>query len=99
MASVQFSEAEELAVAQPREDPALDHLHSNLDFGLIPGMGGTRRQDRRAVVARQVGVGGGGFGLVAAGALDGALEVIRDEQRWYCTQVFEGADVRADPVG
>ena len=34
-ARVQLGEREERLVAQPRQDPALDHLHGDLDLGLV----------------------------------------------------------------
>jgi hypothetical protein len=32
---VQLGQAEEAPVAQPRQDPALDHLHADLHLGLV----------------------------------------------------------------
>ena len=44
---VQLGEREEPTVAQPRQDPALDHQHADFDFRLVARLGG--RVGRMAV--------------------------------------------------
>lgn len=34
---IEFAQQEQLAVAQGREDPALGHLHTNLDLDFVLG--------------------------------------------------------------
>src|SRR5260370_40571950 len=55
--AVQFGQREEALVAQAGEDPALDHLHADLDLGLVARPTWSRRQDRRAAVPGEVLVG------------------------------------------
>jgi hypothetical protein len=50
-------------------------------------------------MARELGVGGGRFGLVAAGALDRALQIVGHEQRRHASHEFEEPHVGADPIG
>src|SRR6267378_3206590 len=54
---VEFGQREEAPVPQPRQNPASDHLHPDLDFGLVPGLVGACRDDRGAVMPGQVGIG------------------------------------------
>ena len=95
---VEFGECEERAVSEPRENPALHQQHARLDGGFVAGVKRARGQNRRAVVARHVGVGGGRLGFIAAGALDRALQIIGHQQCRYRAEEFEGTDVRANPV-
>ena len=50
---VEVPEREEAPVPEASQDPALDHLHANLDLRLVPGFSGPRRQDGGVVVLRQ----------------------------------------------
>ena len=95
---VQLRQREELAVAQPCEHPALNQEHSGLHGSFITRFFWTRRQDRRAVVLREIGIRRGRVGLVAAGLDDRALEIIRHQQRRHRAHVLKGPDVRGDPV-
>jgi hypothetical protein len=74
---VQLGQAEEGVVAQAGQDPALDHLDTDFDFGFVFGLANASRDDRRTVVLSQVMVGGVEIGLVAAGVLDPDLEIVR----------------------
>ena len=58
----------------------------------------SRRKNGRRVMPGQILVGRGRFRLVAAGALDRALEIVGDEQSSHTPHEFEAADVRGDPV-
>jgi len=53
---VQLGEAEELAIAQHRQDPALRHEHIGLDDGLVPGMSGPGGHHGGAVVLGELEV-------------------------------------------
>src|SRR5215470_12796297 len=52
--AVQLRQREEALVAQPRQDPAFDHLDRDFHFGLVAWLARPRRQDRRTVVAGEV---------------------------------------------
>jgi len=50
---VQIGQAEEGAVAQARQNPALGHLDADLGFGLVLGLAGSRGDHRHAIVLGQ----------------------------------------------
>ena len=53
---IEFGQREEAPVPQPRQYPASDRLNADLDLGFIARLVGPRRDDRRAVMPRHVGV-------------------------------------------
>ena len=95
---VERAEVEEGLVAEPGQYPALGHEHTGFDGGLVTGLARPRRDHDGAVVGGQVLVGAIDLGLVAAGAGDGALELVRDPQRGGAAEVVHHVDVRVDPV-
>ena len=78
--------------------PPLGHEHAVLDCSLVPGLPRPRGDDDGAVVGGEVLVGAVDVGLVAAGAGDGASELVRDPQRGGAAEVVHHVDVRVDPV-
>ena len=96
---VQFLEAEEAPVAQPRDDPALDQQDRGLDLGLVAGLVGASGQDGRAVMGGHLGVAAVDLGLVEARADHAGLQVVGHDQRRHRAEGGEGAGVGADPVG
>jgi hypothetical protein len=90
---------EEPSVPQPRQDPAFDHQHADLDFRLVARLARARRQNRRAVMRRQPEIGPVEPRLLPAGAVDADLLVIGHELRRHTAHEREGANVRANPVG
>ena len=95
---VEFGQREEAPVPQPRQNPAPDHLHPDLDFGLVPGLVGARRDDRGAVMPGQVGIGPIDHRLVKAGLGDAGLEIVADRLPGGAAEIRKGADMRGDPV-
>ena len=95
---VDFREGEELALAQGRDDPALDYLNADLRLGLVPGPIRPRRNDCHAVVFAQVAVGGVQIRLVIAGMGDSGLQVIWDHDLGHATEELPGPHMRTDPV-
>ena len=95
---VQLAEREEAAVPEARQDPALDHQHADLDLGLVARAPRPRRQDRRAVMGRQVEIGPVETRLVPVGAGDADLWVVGHQLRRHAADEGERADMRADPV-
>ena len=96
---VERTELEEGLVAQTGEYPPLCNEHTILDRSLVARFPRPRRDDDRAVVGGQVFVGAVDAGLVAAGAGDGAFQLVGDPHRSGATEVLRHADVRVDPVG
>jgi hypothetical protein len=96
---VQLQEGEESVVAEARENPPFHHLHAHLDFGFIPRTGGAGRDDRHAIMLRELGVGPVEGGLIAMGSAYGGLEVIRDYDLGHPTKRREGMDMGPDPIG
>jgi len=96
---VQLGEREEAAIAQPCQNPALDHQHADLDLRLVARAPRPCRQDRGAVMGRQIEIGAVETRLVPVGAGDPDLRVIGDQLRRHAAHEGERADMRADPVG
>lgn len=94
---VQLAEREETAVSQARQDPALDHQHA--DLGLVAWATRPCRQDRGAVMGRQIEIGPVEARLVPVGAGDADLWIVRHQLRRHTADEGERAGVRADPVG
>ena len=74
---IEFQQGEERAVAQRRQDPALDHQYAAFHLGLVPRLANSGRQDRYAVVRGHVLVSGIGIGLVAMGLAHPGSQVVR----------------------
>ena len=72
---IEFGQAEETPVAQPRQDPALDDEQGAFHLGLVPGFPRPDGQYGHAMVGSEFPVGGIEFGVVEGGVLDAALEV------------------------
>jgi hypothetical protein len=86
-------------VAQRRQDPALDALHGGLDLGLVARLADAGRQDRHPVVLGEVLVARVEVGLVAAGTVHAALEVVEDDRPCDAADVVERPHVGTEPVG
>ena len=95
---VELGQRKEGPVAQPRQDPPLHHLHTHLDFGLIPGPSYPRRHHRHPVVHRQVLVGRVQLRLVSARPADSRLQVVRHHHLRQASREFKRPYVRLDPV-
>ena len=77
--SVELGEGEECLIAKTREDPALGHLHGDLDLGLDSWLPRTRRQNRSHVMARPLVERPLHAGVVLACDRDGGLELVGHE--------------------
>ena len=95
---VELSEARESAVAECRQNPAFDQLHSGLDLSLVARLARTSGHDSHAVVRRHLLMGAVEIGLVTAGAAHPGAKVVGDNDLWYAAEELEGAHVRAGPV-
>ncbi len=92
---VQLGQREEPPVAQPRQDPALHHLHADLDLCLVTRFVWTGRDDCGAVVRRHVGVGAVDRRLVEAGLGDPGPQVVADDLPRHAAEGGQRVDVRA----
>src|SRR5215510_859406 len=85
-------------VTEACENPPFYHLYADLDFGFIPRASGTSRDDRDAIVLRELGVSPVEGRLVAMGPVHSGLEIIRDHDLGHPTQCRKGADMGPNPV-
>jgi hypothetical protein len=90
---VQLGEREKTVVAQPCQDPALDHQNPDFDLCLVARLAGARRQDCRAVMGRQIEIGAVEAGLVPVGAGDADLRVVGHHLRRYPAHEGERPDM------
>ena len=96
---VQLREAEEAAVAQHGQDPALRDEHVRLDDGFVARVAGARGHHGRAVMLGELEIGAIDAGLVAACLGDAAAEVIGHEDRRRATEELDHPHVGSDPRG
>jgi len=78
---VKLGKREEAAVPQPRQDPALDHQHDDLNLGFVARFAGARRQDGGAVMGREIEIGAVQAGFVPVCAIDPDPGVVGHELR------------------
>ena len=64
---VELGQAVKAAMAQPTEQPTLDNQHGSLNLCFVAGTTRPRRQDRRVVMGRHLGIGAVDLRLVEAG--------------------------------
>ncbi len=95
---VDLVHAGELLVAQPRHDLALDDLHRRFGLGLVLRVVGPR-QDRGAVVAREVEHGVVAARLVAVRVRDHRPRIVGHDQLGHAAVKGERARRRFEPVG
>lgn len=76
---VEFAQGEKLAIAQDRQDPALDHLHTNFNLVFVLGFSGSRGQHRYAVMLGQITVTGIDVRLVAMRFGDATAQIVRHQ--------------------
>ena len=83
---------------QPRQNPALRHLDTDLDLGFVAGLGGPGRNDDRVVVLRPVAVGALDARFVAARDRDARAQLVRHAHGWDAAEGLDGLRVARDPV-
>ncbi len=96
---VDLVHAGELLVPQARHDPPLDDLHRRFRLRLVLWMVWPRRQDRRAVMAREVEHGVVAAWLVAVRVRDQRARVVGHDQLRHAAEEAQGARRRFKPVG
>ena len=96
---VELGQAEEAPVAQPRQDPALDHLHADFDLGLVLRAPRARGQHGYAVVLAQLLHQPRGGGLVGAGVGDQCAGLVGHQQPGHAADEPQRVDDRGHPVG
>ena len=65
-------------MAQAGQHPSADDLHADFHLGLVARLAGPGRDESRAVVADQIGIGAVDQGLVEAGPGDAGAEIVAD---------------------
>jgi hypothetical protein len=95
---VELGQAEEAAVAQPRQDPALHQQHRAFYLGLVARVRRPRSEYRAAVVTRKFLVRPFGVGVVAVGGLDERAGLVGNDQAGHTADELQGLHLRADPV-
>lgn len=94
---VQLGEAEEAAVAQGGEDPALGDEHRGFDDRLVSGPARSGGHDGRAVVLGELEIGAIDDGVEATGVGDPALEIVWDEHGGSPAEELHHPHVGGDP--
>jgi len=85
-------------MAQTREDPALHHQHTGFNLRFITRPTYPRRQDRRAVMRRQIAVGRVDPRLIPVRPQHTGAQVVRHDLARHAAQEVQRAHVRTDPV-
>lgn len=96
---IQIRKACEDNSAQPRENPALRHLHRAFQFGLVPRTARPHRDQRRAVVRREIEISRVRTRLVATPHDDAAAQLITDEGRRYAAEKAQRPRLAGQKIG
>ena len=91
-------QAEELLMAKPRHDPALDDLYSHLGLGLVLRFAWPCRQDHRLVMARALQCRAVQARLVPIRQRDQGARIVRHNHLRHATKVGERLAQRSQPV-
>ena len=86
---VDLMHAAKLLVAQTHHDPAFDDLHCGLCLGLVLGVPWPCRQNRGAVVTREVEHGIVAARLIPVGVCNHRLGIVGDDELRHATDVAE----------
>src|SRR5690606_21910960 len=92
---VELPQGEVLAMAQRRQDPALDDQYTAFYLSLITGLANSCRDNGHAIMGGHVLIGWVEIRLVAMGLADAGAEVVRNHQFRHSAQELEGPDVGA----
>src|ERR1700730_4308398 len=90
---VGLGEREELAMAQRRQHPHLDHFYRILRGRLVAWAPHPRRDNGDTVVPRQLVVAAVQHRIPVEGVGDAGLEIVRDQLGGTGTDIGEGADM------
>jgi hypothetical protein len=96
---VELDQAEELAVAQPGQNPALDDQYGVLYLGLVPGVSRTCCQEGATVVGGKFVIQTVGLRVIGVRVLDQCTGLVRHDQAWHPAEEFQCLNLRANPVG
>ena len=86
-------------MAEASKDEPLSDQHAPFDLGLILGTTDTGRNDCRAVMIGQFGIGGIDLGFITAGLGHRGKQVIGNKATGNCTEIRKSAGVGPGPVG
>ena len=95
---VGLGEREELAMAQRRQHPHLDHFYRILRGRLVAWAPHPRRDNGDTVVPRQLVVAAVQHRIPVEGVGDAGLEIVRDQLGGTAADIGEGADMGTEPV-
>jgi hypothetical protein len=93
-----FSQSAEGVVPQPGHNPALDHVAPDFLLRLVSRLGGAGRHHGEAIMVRQSGIRTIELGLIAVGAGDSGLAIVRDDNVGHPTQGGQGPHMGPKPV-
>ena len=93
-----FIQRKELPVAQRCRDPGGDVFHGTLRGGLVVRPAYPRRDNRRAIVLRQLLVAAVQYHLIAVVGNGSGLGVVWNQQTRHAAEVIKGVDVAQKPV-
>jgi hypothetical protein len=96
---VDFMHASEWLMPQARHDPAFDDLHCRLHLCFVLGMVRTRRENRGAVMAREVEHRAVAAWLVAIGVRDQRPRIIGNDELGHAAIKTQCACRRLKPIG
>ncbi len=96
---VELDQAEEAAVAQPRQNPPLDQEHRALDLGFVSRVRRACGQQGAAVMAGELLVRAVGQRVVGVGMFDQRARLVGHDQPRHAAEEFQRLHLRADPVG
>nr|ART89703.1 transposase [uncultured bacterium] len=95
---IELAQGREGPPPQPRQDPALHHLHAHLHLGLVLGVRRPRRQHRHAVVVAQLLQQAVAGGLIAIGPDHQRPGLVGHQQARHAADELQRCDDRAHPV-
>lgn len=86
-------------MAQPRQNPAFDHLHGDFHLGLVAWLGRASRHDGQAVVRREFFEQAVRGGLVAVGAGHEGARLVGHQQAGHAADELQRSDDADHPIG
>jgi hypothetical protein len=93
-----FSQSDEGVGPQPGHHPALDHVAPDCHCRFVSRRGGAGRDHSEAILVCEIGIRTIERGLIAVGAGDGGLEIVRDDEVGHPAQGGQGPHRGPNPV-
>lgn len=96
---VEFAQREALAVAQRRQDPALDHFHADFDLGFVPRLTRPGRHHGDPVVLGHIAVAEVDVRLVTIRLVHATAQIVRYQDLRCPIEKSKAAHVLTQPIG